>query len=48
MRIAPARDGHERIGFAVHDDHSNWRYHQVSLGYTLGVGTKGDLSAMKD
>ena len=36
------------IGFAVHDDHSNWRYHQVSLGYTLGVGTKGDLSAMKD
>jgi hypothetical protein len=36
------------IGFAIHDDHSNWRYHQVSLGYTLGIQTKADISAMKD
>lgn len=24
------------IGFAIHDDHSNGRYHHVSLGYKLG------------
>ncbi len=36
------------IGFAIHDDYSNWRYHQVSLGYTLGIGTKADITAAKN
>ena len=36
------------IGFAVHDDYSNWRYHNVSLGYTLGIGVKADITAAKD
>lgn len=36
------------IGFAIHDDFANWRYHQVSLGYTLGIGTKADITATKD
>jgi cytochrome c-type protein NapC len=35
------------IGFAIHDDHADLRYHQVSLGYTLGIGTKADISAVK-
>ncbi len=35
------------IGFAIHDDYSNWRYHQVSLGYTLGIATKADITAVK-
>jgi hypothetical protein len=36
------------IGFAIHDDYSNWRYHNVSLGYTLGIGAKADITAVKD
>ena len=35
------------IGFAIHDDHADLRYHQVSLGYTLGIGTKADITAAK-
>lgn len=36
------------IGFAVHDDHADWRFHQVSLGYTLGIGAKADITAVKN
>jgi|CXWL01.1.fsa_nt_gi cytochrome c-type protein NapC len=36
------------IGFAIHDDHSNWRFHHVSLGYTLGLDNpKADINAVK-
>jgi hypothetical protein len=35
------------FGFAIHDDHTAGRYHHVSLGYTLGIDTKADISAAK-
>jgi hypothetical protein len=35
------------FGFAIHDDFSKGRYHQVSLGYTLGLGTEADIKAVK-
>ena len=35
------------FGFAIHDDHTAGRFHHVSLGYTLGIDAKADLSAAK-
>ena len=35
------------FGFAIHDDHTTGRFHQVSLGYTLGIDAKADISAAK-
>jgi hypothetical protein len=35
------------FGFAIHDDWATGRYHHVSLGYTLGIDTKGDITAAK-
>lgn len=35
------------FGFAIHDDHANWRFHHVSLGYTLGIDAKADVTAAK-
>lgn len=35
------------FGFAIHDDHTAGRYHHVSLGYTLGVDAKADITAAK-
>jgi len=35
------------FGFAIHDDHTHGRYHHVSLGYTLGIDAKGDVTAAK-
>ena len=36
------------IGFAIHDDNADGRYHQVSLGYTLGLdNAKADFNAVK-
>lgn len=35
------------IGFAIHDDYTIGRFHQVSLGYTLGIDAKGDITANK-
>jgi cytochrome c-type protein NapC len=29
------------IGFAIHDDYTNARYHHVSLGYTMALDAKG-------
>lgn len=29
------------VGFAIHDDHTNGRYHHVSLGYKLGFDNPG-------
>jgi hypothetical protein len=35
------------FGFAIHDDHAAGRFHHVSLGYTLGIDAKADVSAAK-
>lgn len=35
------------FGFAIHDDHAAGRFHHVSLGYTLGLDAKADISAAK-
>jgi Ethylbenzene dehydrogenase len=35
------------FGFAIHDDHTVGRFHHVSLGYTLGIDAKADISAAK-
>lgn len=35
------------FGFAIHDDWAGGRYHHVSLGYSLGIDTKGDITAAK-
>jgi hypothetical protein len=35
------------FGFAIHDDHTAGRFHNVSFGYKLGIDTDGDLKVMK-
>lgn len=35
------------MGFAIHEDYSGGRFHYVSLGYTLGIDTKADITAAK-
>ena len=45
--IALASGKTYNFGFAIHDDHSAGRYHHVSLGYQLGIDTKGDVTANK-
>ena len=35
------------FGFAIHDDYTHGRFHQVSLGYTLGIDAKADINASK-
>ncbi len=35
------------FGVAIHNDHASGRFHHVSLGYTLGIGTKGDIEVSK-
>lgn len=35
------------FGFAIHDDHAAGRFHHVSLGYTLGIGAKANVTAVK-
>jgi hypothetical protein len=35
------------FGFAIHDDHTNGRFHHVSMGYTLGLDAKADITAAK-
>lgn len=35
------------FGIAVHADHASGRFHHVSLGYSLGIGTEGDVKAVK-
>jgi hypothetical protein len=36
------------IGFAIHDDYTAGRFHDVSLDYTLGIDTKADITANKE
>lgn len=45
ITLAPGKT--YNIGFAIHDDHASGRFHHVSLGYTLGVGTDADITAVK-
>ncbi len=35
------------FGFAIHDDSTLGRFHHVSLGYTLGIDAKADITAAK-
>jgi hypothetical protein len=35
------------FGFAIHDDYAGGRFHHVSLGYSLGIGAKADVTATK-
>lgn len=35
------------FGFAIHDDYTAGRFHHVSLGYTLGIDAKADITAAK-
>ncbi|MEW5782206.1 MAG: ethylbenzene dehydrogenase-related protein [Pseudomonadota bacterium] len=35
------------FGFAIHDDHTNGRFHHVSFGYKLGIDADGDLKVTK-
>jgi len=35
------------FGFAIHDDYTIGRFHHVSLGYSLGIDAKADLTAAK-
>jgi cytochrome c-type protein NapC len=36
------------LGFAIHDDYSNARYHHVSLGYKLGIdNAESEINAVK-
>jgi hypothetical protein len=45
--IALAAGKTYNFGFAIHDDHTNGRFHHVSLGYTLGIDAKADINAAK-
>ena len=45
--IAMAAGKTYNIGFAIHDDHTSGRFHHVSLGYTLGIDAKADITAAK-
>lgn len=35
------------IGVAIHTDKTVWRFHHVSMGYTLGLRAPGDIKAIK-
>jgi hypothetical protein len=35
------------VGFAVHDDFANSRFHHVSLDMVLGLGAEGEIKAVK-
>ena len=44
--IAPGKK--YNFGFAIHDDHADWRYHHVSFGYSFGLDNpKADVNATK-
>lgn len=45
--IALAAGKTYNFGFAIHDDHTAGRFHHVSLGYTLGIDQKADVTAAK-
>ena len=46
--VKMALDKLYNFGFAIHDDHTNSRFHHVSLGYRLGFDNdKADVNAVK-
>ena len=45
IALAPGKT--VNFGFAIHDDHTTGRFHHVSLGHTLGIDAKADLTAAK-
>jgi len=46
--ISMAMDKMYNFGFAIHDDHTNERFHHVSLGYKLGFDNdKAEVNATK-
>jgi len=45
IALAPGKT--YNFGFAIHDDHAGGRFHHVSLGYTLGIDAKADITAAK-
>jgi hypothetical protein len=45
VTLAPGKT--YNFGFAIHDDHAAGRFHHVSLGYTLGIDAKADVTAAK-
>jgi hypothetical protein len=45
IALAPGKT--YNFGFAIHDDHAAGRFHHVSLGYTLGIDAKADITAAK-
>jgi hypothetical protein len=45
VALAPGKT--VNFGFAIHDDWTHGRFHHVSLGYTLGIDAKADISAAK-
>lgn len=45
--IAMAAGKTYNVGFAIHDDYANARFHHVSFGYTLGLDAKADITAVK-
>lgn len=45
ITLAPGKT--YNFGFAIHDDYSAGRFHQVSLGYTLGLDAAADVMAQK-
>ena len=45
IALAPGKT--YNFGFAIHDDHAAGRFHHVSLGYTLGIDAKADVTAAK-
>ncbi|RLJ62760.1 ethylbenzene dehydrogenase-related protein [Sulfurisoma sediminicola] len=45
--IAMASGKLYNFGFAIHDDQAVGRFHHVSLGYTLGIDAKADITAGK-
>ena len=45
IALAPGKT--YNFGFAIHDDWAAGRFHHVSLGYTLGIDAKADITAAK-
>ena len=45
IALAPGKT--VNFGMAIHDDYTHGRYHFVSMGYSLGIDTKADITAVK-
>ena len=42
-RVGDGKTVNFPFGMAIHDDHTVGRYHHVSMGFKLGIGTEGDI-----